>query len=119
MTTHPPVPETQPLLPVPLAERRGAANTKKMQRSSTFVTTPGRAKTLKHPFAELREDHVSGPITWLNPTRARFNLTGSKDDDTAGQTSDGATRSKADWRIKPVVDGAQVEWRARDNRKGE
>ena len=63
--------ETSPLLPscAPPSSSRFFD----MSRSSTFQTAARQALT-KHPSAKLNEDEVRGPVSWLNPTHALFEL---------------------------------------------
>ena len=86
-----------------------------MKRSETFQT-PARTPLLDHPRAKLEEDKISGPFSWLNPTRARFALLSNGEH--AHAPVDGSSSDHAG-QVPPTSDGkAQVEWRARDNRKG-
>jgi hypothetical protein len=87
-----------------------------MQRSSTFIS-PGRQTLLEHPHAQLQEEHIAGPIKWLNPTRARFAVSPRKD--RAEDTSHEPSSEKPNAQTLPSIPGAKiVQWRARDNRKG-
>jgi hypothetical protein len=65
-------------------------------------------------LAKLNENEVRGPISWLNPTRALFDLLPK--DKTA--TTEGVA-SRAENRVLAGLPGdAKVRWRSRDNRKG-
>ncbi len=68
----------------------------------------------EHPGAQLLDDLVVNPIKWLNPTRARYDLLPQKD----GSAPSNGSPQDAIAGMQPRVEGAQVDWRARDNRKG-
>jgi hypothetical protein len=75
-----------------------------MARHSHFQ--PGREPLKAHPSFKLRDGHVTGPLTFLNPTRAHYSPT--KHQSSAFQESEESHPQSNVERI----------WRSRDNRKG-
>lgn len=75
-----------------------------MPRNSQFQT--GREPLQDHAGLQLRRSHVSGPLPFLNPTRARYAPTDTHADAVAVSA--------------PAASTAPIEhlWRSRDNRKG-
>lgn len=73
-----------------------------MPRNAHFQ--PGREPFHHHPSLQLRQSHVSGPVSFLNPTGARY----------------APTTGTADQALKPQPTPEHIEhvWRSRDNRKG-
>ena len=80
-------------------------------RNRTFES-PARRALANHPKAQLKENDVKGPISFFNPTRARFNLPSS--DTVPTEDNSNYTPNVT----PPAVGDAQYEWRSRDNRKG-
>ncbi|KAH8175782.1 Endo-polygalacturonase PG1 [Sarocladium implicatum] len=83
-----------------------------MNRSKKFAS-PGRAPPFDHDdTVRLVPGTVTGPLPFLNPTRAQFKVVqGPRSTQTGGEE---AHKSELDH----VVPGAEVAWRSRDNRKG-
>ena len=105
--------ETSPLLPFSASSPNSPSWYFNMSRSSTFQSAARQALT-KHPSAKLNENEVRGPISWLNPTRALFDL--QPKDKTA--TTDGVASTTEDPVLSNLPHDAKVQWRSRDNRKG-
>ena len=61
--------ETSSLLPI----SQPSISKQQMSRSRIFKTS-AREPLTQHPHAKLRTDSVRGPLSWLNPTRARFDI---------------------------------------------
>ncbi|KAK3719307.1 hypothetical protein LTR37_004526 [Vermiconidia calcicola] len=85
-----------------------------MQRSTNFIS-PARQPLLDHPRAQLRHDKVKGPLPFLNPTSATFDLVPKSE--RIAQATD-TLPSSPEEKIPPQLGEAQLKWRARDNRKG-
>lgn len=68
-----------------------------------------------HPTLELRQSHVSGPFSFLNPTRARYAPTPGPHDPTS-QTERVNKNQQPSGPANPEV--IEHLWRSRDNRKG-
>ncbi|KAJ5670270.1 uncharacterized protein N7477_005633 [Penicillium maclennaniae] len=75
-----------------------------MPRNATFQ--PGREPLHHHPGLELRRSHVSGPLSFLNPTWARYAPTLGTPDQA--------------FKTGPITLPEHIHhlWRSRDNRKG-
>lgn len=90
----------------------------KMKRSSTFVSPKGHTSR-EWLATKAHKATITGPLSWCNPTLARFPLTLQQQEATQ---LDGAgyapTRTHTEGSRISNIDGSQVEWRARDNRKG-
>ncbi|KAL9073644.1 MAG: hypothetical protein Q9157_004674 [Trypethelium eluteriae] len=82
-----------------------------MSRSTTFKS-PARQPLVHHSQAQLKPDHVQGPVSFFNPTRARFDLPSLQAPPINAPSSSYAGGTP------PPVGDAQLEWRSRDNRKG-
>ncbi|KAJ5585280.1 uncharacterized protein N7459_005080 [Penicillium hispanicum] len=77
-----------------------------MTRNTQF--RPGQEPLHDHPSLQLRHSHVSGPLSFLNPTRAWF-----------APAPGNAPHYPVDQRPAAVIPGhIQHLWRSRDNRKG-
>lgn len=63
----------------------------------------------EHAGLTLREDGIIGPLSFLNPTRARYDFGSDRASKTEGADDSGIT-------LRPSR--AQYEWRSRDHRKG-
>ncbi|KAJ5723036.1 hypothetical protein N7488_001071 [Penicillium malachiteum] len=85
-----------------------------MPRNSQFQ--PGREPLHDHPSLTLHHSHISGPLTFLNPTRARYAAATAA---TPVQEADGGADTKPELKT-PASPSPVVEhlWRSRDNRKG-
>ena len=100
-----------------------------MSRSSAFHSHEPLAS---HKSLELQNDRISGPFSFLNPTRAAFQHVPTKDQTIAvdpGHTSNGAAdedearKEEEDAPNKPgnneqLASNVEFKWRSRDNRKG-
>ncbi|KAK5167068.1 uncharacterized protein LTR77_007798 [Saxophila tyrrhenica] len=90
------------------------------RRSHTFVS-PARRMLLERLTSHIEDAKIDGPLPWLNPTRARVNLSPHNAEEVGAQV-DGAEAAPVtrhgEQKTVPSPDGAQIEWRARDNRKG-
>jgi hypothetical protein len=69
-----------------------------------------------HHIFHLSQD-VSGPIGFLNPTRARLHHTAQLNPDSSSGDHPDASRNNED-DDDQLVDDVQFQWRTRDNRKG-
>ena len=81
-----------------------------MARSANF-TSPVHQRILDEAKTQPSPGSVRGPVPFLNPTRARFPLVPIPEASEAAAKAPQATES-------PLSQDAQVEWRARDYRKG-
>lgn len=98
-----------------------------LPRNATFKSPP-RLGFADHAKAELRDDHVTGALPFLNPTHALFDLKPAAHEQTppgSGVSSDTDNDKRKATVGQSNVDttninatNAQVAWRARDNRKG-
>ncbi|KAJ5948448.1 hypothetical protein N7454_001755 [Penicillium verhagenii] len=90
-----------------------------MVRNKEF--RPGREPFQGHPSLELRRSHITGPMPFLNPTRARYAPAPGKDvsSSTDQPTSQRPTTTPGS-KPTPAPTPGFVEhlWRSRDNRKG-
>lgn len=75
-----------------------------MPRNTHFH--PGREPLHDHPSLELRRNHVSGPMSFLNPTRARY------------APAPGNASADQPTTPRPTPEFVEHLWRSRDNRKG-
>lgn len=71
-----------------------------------------------HPSFELRHEHVHGPLSFFNPTRARFLHKGAKVPDPSGGDQSVAPEEENGSKDEMPVDDVEFKWRSRDNRKG-
>ncbi|CAK3926089.1 integral membrane [Lecanosticta acicola] len=78
-----------------------------MPRSAGFNSTIHK-RLLDEAKSQPTPGSVRGPLPFLNPTRARFPLATTAPD----------TLKAPESTERPATQDAQVEWRARDNRKG-
>jgi hypothetical protein len=74
-----------------------------MGRNKRFTSTGRAAPFEGNEAIQLVPSTVTGPLPFLNPTRARYRVIGTTD----GEQEEG------------LVPGTEVRWRSRDNRKGE
>lgn len=77
--------------------------------SSSQTPTP-------RPDAHLRDNHSARPLPFLNPTRARLPVEQTK---SAAADSTSVRPQSSGAAVGTAPPGAQIEWRSRDNRKGE
>lgn len=82
-----------------------------LPRSQTFAT-PVRQSLVNNADANL-QDHVRGPVSMFNPTRARFDIPA-----TSTLPEGYGTSSEQGGREQQKAGNAVLAWRARDNRKG-
>ena len=87
-----------------------------MPRNAAFLAQdhePFRSKS----SLELQHDHITGPLPFLNPTRAtfRYSIRNSESSSDIGQSPEDRLLERAD---EQVASNAEFQWRSRDNRKG-
>jgi len=87
-----------------------------MPRNTRFCS-PRHAPLSDQPFFELRHDHVHGPLSFFNPTRARFRHKGAMGQDPSGGDQP-ATPKENGSKDEMLADDVEFKWRSRDNRKG-
>lgn len=68
------------------------------------------------PDSSLRDNAVARPVPFFNPTAARVSFASAKVKTTDTTTKSATAASDTSATTEPTA--AQVEWRARDNRKG-
>lgn len=89
-----------------------------VQRSSTFLSA-AQQTLLERLISHTKHVEIGGPLPWFNPTRARIKLSPQKLAQEQADSAGATPRSKhAKQESMRHVEGAQIEWRARDNRKG-
>lgn len=77
-----------------------------MPRNTQF--RPGREPLENHPSLQLRRSHVSGPLSFLNPTSAHYKPA-------PGNVPDQPVEQRP---VLPKSEHIEHLWRSRDNRKG-
>lgn len=82
-----------------------------MKMNNAFLSSRPPPFSSQHDVL-LKDELVAGPSSLFNPTRARFEYT-PKASDLNGSASELSGHPRAD-----VSNGAQFQWRSRDNRKG-
>ena len=83
-----------------------------MPPRNTEFSSPARlAPFASNPYIRVVPDSIEGPLPFFNPTRARFHIT--KEPKHAKPTEEGRPTTDV------AVPQATVNWRSRDNRKGE
>ena len=97
-----------------------------MTRNKGFIASHDPLRT--HPSLRRLEEHTTGPISFLNPTRAHYRHTSlpkcvpestPADSNGAKETSSSdAEMDTAPNKDEEYVSNVQFTWRSRDNRKG-
>ena len=87
-----------------------------MPRNATFLTQdhePFRSKS----SIELQHNHITGPLPFLNPTRAtfRYSVHKSKSSSKIDHSPENKQLERAE---EETESNAEFQWRSRDNRKG-
>ena len=93
-----------------------------MPRNNAFYSS-AHEPLRTNPFIDIQHDRVTGPFSFLNPTRAAFKPTPSKDQSFGTSCSPGAnhihsknTHCRQD--NEQSASKVEFQWRSRDNRKG-
>ena len=90
-----------------------------MVRNRSFYTL-SHEPLRQDPCLSLHQSTITGPFSFLNPTRARFNhvaISHDNDDDEKTQDADPAS-DPSPKRDQPKASPVTFQWRSRDNRKG-
>lgn len=82
-----------------------------MPRNTEFASPNRPAPFAGHPHIRLVPDTVKGPLPFFNPTRARFHI--MREPRHAEPTVEGKPT------VEVTVPQTTINWRSRDNRKGE
>ena len=85
-----------------------------MPRNTTFHSQrhePFRSQS----SLELQHNQVTGPFSFLNPTRATFKHPSFNDQ---GFHDHDGTRNSPEWKDEQLASDIEFKWRSRDNRKG-
>ena len=87
-----------------------------MPRNAAFLIQdhePFRSKS----SLELQHDHITGPLPFLNPTRAtfRYSVHNGKSSSSIDHSPEDKILERAD---EETASNAEFQWRSRDNRKG-
>ncbi|KAK5169810.1 uncharacterized protein LTR77_005788 [Saxophila tyrrhenica] len=87
-----------------------------MNRSNTFK--PEREPLQHTDTLQLNDRKVHGPVSFLNPTQARFNPVNPSEDSQTARPSDVVPRTQTQRPGEAQVANAGYQWTSRNNRKG-
>ena len=87
-----------------------------MPRNAAFLTQDREPFRSKRSL-ELQHNHITGPLPFLNPTRATFRCSvhSSKSSSNINHSPEDKILERAD---EETASNAEFQWRSRDNRKG-
>ncbi|KAL9134784.1 MAG: hypothetical protein Q9175_004033 [Cornicularia normoerica] len=95
---------------------RQALELLQMPRNTAFCSQRHEPFQSQSSF-ELQHDHITGPFSFLNPTRATFNPSTSNNkgsNDLDHNSEDNSPKRKGE----QLASYIEFKWRSRDNRKG-